>query len=118
MGYMNELEESASFCPPTLNNKESSIENLCLMAHEDEVISELNSLEYDSYNYDELQNAFDELVEELKKTGLKNKNLKNKTTSTLNEVDNLKNKIQTLENDKNTLKKKNEILEKKSKFLE
>jgi hypothetical protein len=34
------------------------------MAYEDEVTSELNSLEDNSYSYDELQNTFKELVEE------------------------------------------------------
>ena len=51
------------------------------MAYEDEVISELNSLEYNSYSYNELQNAFKELVEEFEKNVSKSKVFKKKVTS-------------------------------------
>ena len=46
--------------------------NLCLMAHENEVISETQN----KFSYDELQEAFHELLNDLKKLKLKNKNLK------------------------------------------
>jgi archaellum component FlaC len=67
------------------------------MAYVDEVTSEFNSLEDDSCSYDDLQNSFEELVEELEKNALKNKFLKNKVTSFSNELNDLKNKNEILE---------------------
>ena len=46
--------------------------NLCLMAHENEVIPKTQN----EFFYDELQEAFHELLNDLKKLRLKNKNLK------------------------------------------
>ena len=67
-----------------------------------QVTSKLNSLEDESYSYDELQNAFEELVEELveefEKNVLKNKVFKKKVTSLSNELNDLKNKNEILEN--------------------
>ena len=59
------------------------------MAYEDEVTSELNSLEDNSYSYDDLQNTF----EEFEKNVLKNKVLKKKVTCLSNELNDLKNKL-------------------------
>jgi hypothetical protein len=86
LGYINESDTSedeyASFCPLAFNDDESTTENLCLMAHGDEVTSKLNSLENESYSYDELQNAF----EEFEKNALKNKVFKKKVRSLSNET--------------------------------
>ena len=64
LGYINESniseDEHASFCLLEFNDDESATKDLCLMAHGDEVTSKLNSLEDESYSYDELQNAFEE----------------------------------------------------------
>ena len=49
------------------------------MAYENEITSELNSLEDNSYSNDDLQNAFEELVEEFEKNVLKTKLLKRKS---------------------------------------
>jgi hypothetical protein len=68
-----EKDECTSISPQTSNDEEDSTEAFCLMAYEDEVTSKLNSLEDESYSYDELQNAFEELVEEFEKNVLKNK---------------------------------------------
>jgi hypothetical protein len=101
LGYINESNTSedkyASFCPLVFNDDESTTEDLCLMAHGDEVTSKLNSLEDESYSYDELQNAFEELAEEFEKNALKNKVLKKKVTSLSNELNDLKNKNEILE---------------------
>jgi hypothetical protein len=68
-----EKDECTSISPQTSNDEEDSTKAFCLMAYEDEVTSKLNSLEDESYSYDELQNAFEELVEEFEKNVLKNK---------------------------------------------
>jgi hypothetical protein len=115
LGYINESniseDEHASFCPLAFNDDESATEDLCLMAHGDEVTSKLNSLEDESYNYDELQNAFEELVEEFEKNVLKNKVFKKKVTSLSNELNDLKNKNEILEKQINSLNDKNLFLE-------
>ena len=46
--------------------------NLYLIAHKNEVIFETQN----KFSYDELQEAFHKLLNDLKKLGLKNKNLK------------------------------------------
>jgi hypothetical protein len=96
LGYINESniseDEHTSFCPLAFNDDESATEDLCLMTHGDEVTSKLNSLEDESYSYDELQNAFEELVEEFEKNVLKNKVFEKKVTSLSNELNDLKNK--------------------------
>jgi hypothetical protein len=110
-----EKDECTSISPQTSNDEEDSIEAFCLMAYEDEVTSKLNSLEDESYSYDELQNAFEELVEEFEKNVLKNKVFKKKVTSLSNELDDFKRKNEILEkqiislNDKN-LSLENEII--------
>jgi hypothetical protein len=100
LGYINESDTSedeyASSCPLAFND-DSATEDLCFMAHGDEVTSKLNSLEDESYSYDELQNAFEELAEEFEKNALKNKVLKKKVTSLSNELNDLKNKNEILE---------------------
>jgi hypothetical protein len=97
LGYINESDTSedeyASFCPLAFNDDESITEDLCLMSHGDEVTSKPNSLEDESYSYDELQNAFEELAEEFEKNALKNKVFKKKVTSLSNELNDLKNKL-------------------------
>ena len=116
LGYINESDTSedeyASFCPLAFNDDESTTEDLCLMAHGDEVTSKLNSLEDESYSYDELQNAFEELAEEFEKNVLKNKVLKKKVTSLSNELNDLKNKNEILEKQINSLNDKNLFFEK------
>jgi cell division protein FtsB len=115
LGYINESniseDEHASFCPLAFNDDESATEDLCLMAHGDEVTSKFNSLEDESYSYDELQNAFEELVEEFEKKVLKNKVFKKKVTSLSNELNDLKNKNEILEKQINSLNDKNLFLE-------
>ena len=71
LGYINESniseDEHTSFCPLAFNDDESTTEDLCLMAHGDEVTSKLNSLENKSYSYDELQNAFEDWLKNLRR---------------------------------------------------
>ena len=59
LGYINESniseDEHASFCLLAFNDDESITKDLCLMAYEDEVTLELNSLEDNSYSYDEFK---------------------------------------------------------------
>jgi hypothetical protein len=114
LGYINESNisevEHASFCPLAFNDDESATEDLYLMAHGDEVTSKLNSLEDESYSYDELQNAFEELVEEFEKNVLKNKVFKKKVISLSNELNDLKSKNEILEKQINSLNDKNLFL--------
>jgi chromosome segregation ATPase len=93
-----EKVECTSISPQASNNEEDSTEAFCLMAYEDEVTSELYSLEDNSYSYDKLQNAFEELVEEFDKSVSKNKVFKNKVTSLSKELDDLKSKNEILKN--------------------
>jgi hypothetical protein len=79
-----------------------------LIAYEDKVTSELNSLEDDSYSYDNLQNAF----EEFEKNVLKNRVLKKKVISLSNELNDLINKNENLDKQINSLNDKNMFLEK------
>jgi cell division protein ZapA len=115
LGYINESniseDEHASFCPLAFNDDESATEDLCLMAHGDEVTSKLNSLEDESYSYDELQNTFEELVEEFEKNVLKNKVFKKKAKFLSNELNDLKSKNEILEKQINSLNDKNLFLE-------
>ena len=55
--------------------------NLCLMAHENEVNAETPN----NFIFEELQEAFYDLVDDLKKLGVKNKELKSKNQSLLKE---------------------------------
>jgi hypothetical protein len=107
-----EKDECISISPQTSNDEEDSTEAFCLMAYEDEVTSKLNSLEDESYSYDELQNAFEELVEEFEKNVLKNKIFKKKVTSLSNELDDFKSKNEILEKQIISLNDKNLSLEK------
>jgi hypothetical protein len=107
-----EKNECTSISPQTSNDEEDSTEAFCLMAYEDEVTSKLNSLEDESYSYDELQNAFEELVEEFEKNVLKNKVFKKKVTSLSNELDDFKSKNEILEKQIISLNDKNLSLEK------
>jgi hypothetical protein len=107
-----EKDECTSISPQTSNDEEDSTETFCLMAYEDEVTSKLNSLEDESYSYDELQNAFEELVEEFEKNVLKNKVFKKKITSLSNELDDFKSKNEILEKQIISLNDKNLSLEK------
>jgi hypothetical protein len=93
-----EKDECTSISPQASNDEEDSTEVLCLMAYENEVTSELNSLEDNSYSYDDLQNAFEELVEEFEKNVLKNKALKKKITSLSNELNDLIKKMKIWKN--------------------
>ena len=56
------------------------VANLCLMAHEDE--DEVSNSNSSQISFDELQDAFDELMIEFKKVGIKSSLLK-KMVSTL-----------------------------------
>jgi hypothetical protein len=107
-----EKDECTSISPQTSNDEEDSTEAFCLMAYEDEVTSKLDSLEDESYSYDELQNAFEELVEEFEKNVLKNKVFKKKVTSLSNELDDFKSKNEILEKQIISLNDKNLSLEK------
>jgi hypothetical protein len=107
-----EKDECTRISPQTSNDEEDSTEAFCLMAYEDEVTSKLNSLEDESYSYDELQNAFEELVEEFEKNVLKNKVFKKKVTSLSNELDDFKSKNEILEKQIISLNDKNLSLEK------
>jgi hypothetical protein len=107
-----EKDECTSISPQTSNDEEDSTKAFCLMAYEDEVTSKLNSLEDESYSYDELQNAFEELVEEFEKNVLKNKVFKKKVTSLSNELDDFKSKNEILEKQIISLNDKNLSLEK------
>jgi chromosome segregation ATPase len=107
-----EKDECTSISPQASNDEENSTETFCLMAYEDEVTSELNSLEENSYSYDELQNAFEKLVEEFEKSVLKNKAFKNKVSSLSKELDDLKSKNEILEKKIISLNDKNLSLEK------
>jgi hypothetical protein len=107
-----EKDECTSISSQTSNDEEDSTKAFCLMAYEDEVTSKLNSLEDESYSYDELQNAFEELVEEFEKNVLKNKVFKKKVTSLSNELDDFKSKNEILEKQIISLNDKNLSLEK------
>jgi hypothetical protein len=107
-----EKDECTSISPQTSNDEEDSTKAFCLMAYEDEVTSKLNSLEDESYSYDELQNAFEELVEEFEKNVLKNKGFKKKVTYLSNELDDFKSKNEILEKQIISLNDKNLSLEK------
>ena len=74
-----EKDECTSISSQASNDEEDSTETFCLMTYEDEVTSELNSLEDNSYSYDELQNTFEELVEEFEKSVSKIRPLKRKS---------------------------------------
>ena len=55
------------------------------MAHENEVISEIPS----EFTFEELHEAFNDLIDELKKLGMKNKELKLKNQSLVKQAENL-----------------------------
>ena len=63
------------------SKEEDSIEqaNLCLMAHENEI----NSITPIDFTFEKLHEAFYDLIDELKKPGIKNKDLKSKNQSLL-----------------------------------
>ena len=82
-----EKYECTSISPQASNDEKNSTKAFYLMAYEDEVTSEINSLDDNSYSYDELQNAFEELVEEFEKSVSKNKVFKKKVTSLSKELD-------------------------------
>ena len=107
-----EKDECTSISPQASNDEEDSTETFYLMAYENEVTSKLNSLEDNSYSYDELQNTFEELVEEFEKSVSKNKVFKKKVTSLSNELDDLKNNNEIPEKQFNSLNDKNLSLEK------
>ena len=97
-------------------NDEDSIEeectnedaNMCFMAleeHEDEVNS--NS------NYNEFQDAFQELYFDLENLGLKNVSLKKKISSLQNKLKELKEKFKNIEKTKISFERENEELKKK-----
>ena len=74
MATWSESDESSS-------EEEDSNEqaNLCLMAHENEVNSETPS----DFTFEELHEAFYDLIDKLKKLWVKNKDLKSKNQSLL-----------------------------------
>jgi chromosome segregation ATPase len=107
-----EKDECTSISSQASNDEEDSTEAFCLMTYEDEVTSKLNSLEDNSYSYDELQNAFEKLVEEFEKSVSKNKAFKKKVSSLSKELDDLKSKNEILEKQIISLNDKNLSLEK------
>ena len=62
--------------------------NLCLMAYENEV----NSTTPIDFTFEELHEAFYDLIDELKKLGVKNKELKSKNQSLLKQNESISNK--------------------------
>jgi hypothetical protein len=99
----------------------NEVSNLCLMAKEDEE----NEVQCDSYTHDELQLAFDDLVDEFKKLGAKNSVLKKMIISMgeeneflTNENMLLKDSSLLLKNENDSLKKENEELKTKVEFLD
>jgi hypothetical protein len=107
-----EKDECTSISPQASNDEKDSTETFCLMAYEDEVTLEHNSLEDNSYSYDELQNTFKKLVKEFEKNVSKNKIFKKKVTSLSNELDDFKSKNEILERQIISLNDKNLSLEK------
>ena len=87
------------------SEEENSTEqvNLCLMAHKNEVIFETPS----DFTFEELHEAFYDLVDELKKLGMKNKELKLKNQSLLKQAENFSIEKSTLLQENQSLK--NEI---------
>ena len=63
--------------------------NMCLMTHENEVTSETQN----KFSYDELQKTFYELLNDLRKLKLKNKNLKLKNQALAKEKEEVDSKI-------------------------
>ena len=63
--------------------------NLCLMAHENEVNIETPI----DFTFEELHEAFYDLIDELKKQGVKNKKLKSKNQSLLKENESISNSV-------------------------
>ena len=61
--------------------------NLCLMAHENEVNAETPN----DFTFEELQEIFYDLVDDLKKLGVKNKELKSKNQFLLKKNENISN---------------------------
>ena len=92
------------------SDEETSTEqaNLCLIAHKNEVISETPS----DFTFEELHEAFYDLVDELKKLGMKNKELKLKNQSLLKQVENFSIEKSILLQENQSLK--NEIAKLKS----
>ena len=74
MATWSESDESSS------EEKDSNERaNLCLMVHENEVNTETPN----DFTFEELHEAFYDLIDELKKLGVKNKELKSKNQSLL-----------------------------------
>ena len=65
--------------------------NFCLMAHENEINTETPN----DFTFEELYEAFYNLIDELKKLGVKNKELKSKNQSLLKENESISNKNQS-----------------------
>ena len=86
----------------TSNDESYEEANMCLMAHENEVITETQN----KFFYDELQEAFHELLDDLKKLRLKNKDLKWKNQTLSKEKEKISNKNKELEIKYQTLPKK------------
>lgn len=76
----NDINDSSSE-----EEENAEIANLCFMANEDKVISEFSN----DFLFDELQEAFYELLNDLKKLGFKNKELKLKNESLIKEKNQL-----------------------------
>ena len=78
--------------------------NLCLMVHENEV----NSATPIYFTFEELHEAFYDLIDELKKLGIKNKDLKSKNQSLLKQNESISIEKSTLVQENQNLK--NEIV--------
>ena len=101
----SESENDEDFIEEECTNENA---NMCFMAleeHEDEVNS--NS------NYNEFQDAFQELYFDLENLGLKNVSLKKKISNLQNELKELKEKFKNIEKTKISFERENKELKKK-----
>ena len=86
----------------------NEVANLCLMALEDE-----NEVNDESFTFDELQTAFDELLAEFKKQNSKSSYQKKMILNLSQEKESLTCKIDTLENEVLKMEKEKEFLKEK-----
>ncbi|VFQ98074.1 unnamed protein product, partial [Cuscuta campestris] len=88
------------------DQEEEEAANLCLMAHEDQTddVQEVCTISYDSYTFEEMQEALHELYDEFVSASKTNKSLKKR--------------LSTLENDFDKLEKDNERLKQENKFYD
>ena len=111
---VRETEKNISFKALTNDDEDEESENedldanICFMAFEEDG-DEVNS----HSNYNEFQDAFQELYFDLENLGLKNVSLKKKIYSLQNELKELKEKFKNIEKTKTSFERENEELKKK-----